>query len=103
VLQFCTVAMGGGLPVSTVGSLYQCDPSVGRFAHCYSDFMPVAIEVVCSSATWRRDREGLCNTSMLLYQLQYIYSASTVFIQWWLQYKPNSMKMVFSTNGVGSF
>jgi hypothetical protein len=29
--------------------------------------------------------------------------ASTVFIQRWLQYKPNSMKMVFSTNGVGSF
>jgi hypothetical protein len=29
--------------------------------------------------------------------------ASTVFIQWLLQYKPNSMKMVFSTNGVGSF
>jgi hypothetical protein len=28
---------------------------------------------------------------------------STIFIQWWLQYKPNSMKMVFSTNGVGSF
>jgi hypothetical protein len=29
--------------------------------------------------------------------------ASAVFIQWWLQYKPNSMKMVFSINGVGSF
>jgi hypothetical protein len=29
--------------------------------------------------------------------------ASTVFIQFWLQYKPNSMKMVFSTNGDGSF
>jgi hypothetical protein len=29
--------------------------------------------------------------------------AFTVFIQWWLQYEPNSMKMVFSTNGVGSF
>jgi hypothetical protein len=29
--------------------------------------------------------------------------ASTIFIQLWLQYKPNSMKMVFSTNGVGSF
>jgi hypothetical protein len=31
------------------------------------------------------------------------YSTSTIFIQWWLQYKPNSMKMVFSTNGVRSF
>jgi hypothetical protein len=31
------------------------------------------------------------------------YSASTVFIQWWLQYKHNSMKIVLSTNGVGSF
>jgi hypothetical protein len=35
------------------------------------------------------------------------YSTSTVtptfFIQCWLQYRPNSMKMVFSTNGVGSF
>jgi hypothetical protein len=31
--------------------------------------------------------------------LQYIYSVYTM----WLQYKPNSMKMVFSTNGVGSF
>jgi hypothetical protein len=29
--------------------------------------------------------------------------ASTIFIQWWLQYEPNSMKMVFSTNGVGLF
>jgi hypothetical protein len=29
--------------------------------------------------------------------------ASTVFIQWLVQYKPNSMKMVFSTNGVGLF
>jgi hypothetical protein len=29
--------------------------------------------------------------------------ASTVFILWWLPYKPNSMKMLFSTNGVGSF
>jgi hypothetical protein len=29
--------------------------------------------------------------------------SSTVFIQWWLQYNPNSMKMVFSTDGVGSF
>jgi hypothetical protein len=29
--------------------------------------------------------------------------ASAIFIQWWLQYKPNSMKMVLSTNGVGSF
>jgi hypothetical protein len=29
--------------------------------------------------------------------------ASTVFIQLWLQYNPNSMKMVFSTNEVGSF
>jgi hypothetical protein len=29
--------------------------------------------------------------------------ASTVLIQWLLQYKPNSMKMIFSTNGVGSF
>jgi hypothetical protein len=31
------------------------------------------------------------------------YSTSTVFIRWWLQCKPNSMKMVFSTNEVGSF
>jgi hypothetical protein len=29
--------------------------------------------------------------------------ASTVLMQWLLRYKPNSMKMVFSTNGVGSF
>jgi hypothetical protein len=42
---------------------------------------------------------GLCNTRRYCS----IYSTSTVFIQWWLQYKPNSMKMVFSTNGVGSF
>jgi hypothetical protein len=28
---------------------------------------------------------------------------STVLIQWWLQYEPNSMKMIFSTNEVGSF
>jgi hypothetical protein len=31
------------------------------------------------------------------------YIISIVFIQWWLQYKPNLMKMIFSINRVGSF
>jgi hypothetical protein len=44
-----------------------------------------------------------CNTRGYCSSYSTSTLASTVFIQWWLQYKPNSMKMIFSTNGVGSF
>ncbi len=44
-----------------------------------------------------------CNTRCYCSSYSTSTVASTVFIQWWLQYKPNSMKMIFSTNGVGSF
>jgi hypothetical protein len=44
-----------------------------------------------------------CNTLCYCSSYSTSTAASIVFIQWWLQYKPNSMKMVFSINGVGSF
>jgi hypothetical protein len=50
--------------------------------------------------SWRG--EG-CNTRCYCSSYNTSTIVSTLFIQWWLQYKPNSMKMVFSTNGVGSF
>jgi precorrin-6B methylase 1 len=44
-----------------------------------------------------------CNTRCYCSSYSTSTVASIVLIQWWLQYKPNSMKMVFFTNGVGSF
>jgi hypothetical protein len=44
-----------------------------------------------------------CNTRCYCISYSTSTVTSIVFIQWWLQYKPNSIKMVFSTNGVGSF
>jgi hypothetical protein len=46
---------------------------------------------------------GGCNTSMYCSSYSTSTVASIIFIQCWLQYKPNSMKMVFSTNEVESF
>jgi hypothetical protein len=50
-------------------------------------------------------KNDIASVTLLCYCSSYSTStiASTVFIQWWLQYKSNSMKMLFSTNGVGLF
>jgi hypothetical protein len=73
---------------------------------------PIKLEVDQAKTSlflFRNCRSFTCSSRLIVtprcYCSSYIISivASTVFIQWWLQYEPNSMKMVFSTNGVGSF